>query len=134
MTVDRIGYETATQFKLPIYLFASAIGEFAATVALCPWEAIRIRSVAGAPSPSSSSGSLFATFSRILQNEGFMNGFYRGIGPILLKQVPYTMTQITGWLPAPPICSCPLFSFSVPLLLLLPLLLPTSLSIVREVA
>lgn len=93
--VDSVGYETASKNKLPIYLLSSAIGEIAATIALCPWEAIRIRAVAQAGPGSPKAASLYTTFNRILQNEGFMNGFYRGIGPILFKQVPYTMTQIT---------------------------------------
>lgn len=93
--VERVGYEKVARHKLSVYCGAAAIGEFAATVALCPWEAIRIRAVAQSSQPVGASPSLFSTFSRVLKTDGFMNGFYRGIGPILMKQVPYTVTQIT---------------------------------------
>jgi solute carrier family 25 phosphate transporter 3 len=101
--VDFVGYEKATEHKLAIYCFASTLGEIAATVALCPWEAIRIRAVAAShgnllsPNTNNQSTSLYNTFLRVVQTEGFMNGFYRGIGPILFKQVPYTVTQITAF-------------------------------------
>jgi len=97
--VDKLGYDSVSHHKLEIYIGAATVGEIAATVALCPWEAIRIRAVASseghAPVGARKNPSLFSTFTRILKNEGFMNGFYRGIGPILLKQIPYTVTQIT---------------------------------------
>lgn len=93
--VGVVGYETASQHKLGIYCLGSAIGELAATVALCPWEAIRIRAVAAKEAAGANTESLYQTFTRILQTEGVTRGFYRGIGPILFKQVPYTVTQIS---------------------------------------
>jgi solute carrier family 25 phosphate transporter 3 len=36
---------------------------------------------------------LLGGFSRILKEEGVLRGFYSGFGPILFKQVPYTMAK-----------------------------------------
>lgn len=94
--VDMVGQETAAKYNLPIYLTTSAIAEILATIALCPFEAIRIRAVAGLSSQHGSSGML-STFSNMVRNEGFIQGAYKGLIPILLKQVPYTVTQITAF-------------------------------------
>ena len=53
-----------------------------------PLEAVRIRLVSN---PAFASG-LAGGFGRILKEEG-IGGFYAGFGPILFKQVPYTMAK-----------------------------------------
>ena len=55
---------------------------------LCPLEAVRIRSVSDKAFPQS----LPAGFAQMFKTEG-ITGFYSGIGPILFKQVPYTMAK-----------------------------------------
>jgi len=87
--VDAIGTESAINNRTAIYLASSATAEFFADVALCPLEATRIRLVS---QPTFASG-LLGGFSRILKEEGVLRGFYSGFGPILLKQIPYTMTK-----------------------------------------
>ncbi|KAI9221836.1 mitochondrial carrier domain-containing protein [Blastocladiella britannica] len=87
--IESVGAENAPAYRIPIYLTASALAEFAADVALCPLEATRIRLVS---QPTFASG-LFGGFSRIFREEGVLRGFYSGFGPILLKQVPYTMAK-----------------------------------------
>ena len=87
--VDTIGAEKATEYRTGIYLASSAIAEFFADIALCPLEATRIRLVS---QPSFATG-LVSGFFRILKEEGVMKGFYSGFGPILFKQVPYTMAK-----------------------------------------
>lgn len=87
--IDMIGVEKASENRTAIYLGSSAIAEFFADVALCPLEATRIRLVS---QPTFASG-LLGGFSRILKEEGAIKGFYSGFGPILLKQVPYTMAK-----------------------------------------
>ncbi len=67
---------------------SSATAEFFADVALCPLEATRIRLVS---QPSFASG-LVGGFTRLLKEEG-IKGFYSGFGPILFKQIPYTMAK-----------------------------------------
>ncbi|KAG9007491.1 Cu/Pi carrier [Tulasnella sp. JGI-2019a] len=86
--VDYIGVEKARENRQAIYLGSSAIAEFFADVVLCPLEATRIRLVS---QPTFASG-LVSGFARIAKEEGF-KGFYSGFGPILFKQVPYTMAK-----------------------------------------
>ncbi|KAI8807476.1 mitochondrial carrier domain-containing protein [Cladochytrium replicatum] len=87
--VDAIGQERAQDNRIAVYLTASACGEFFADIALCPLEATRIRLVSD---PSFANG-LVGGFSRILREEGVLRGFYSGFGPILFKQIPYTMAK-----------------------------------------
>jgi solute carrier family 25 phosphate transporter 3 len=77
------------EYRLAVYLGASAIAEFFADVALCPLEATRIRLVS---QPTFASG-LASGFIRLLREEGVSKGFYSGFIPILFKQVPYTMAK-----------------------------------------
>ncbi|KAG2222383.1 hypothetical protein INT45_006905 [Circinella minor] len=87
--IDAIGIDAARENRTAIYLGSSAIAEFFADVALCPLEATRIRLVS---QPDFASG-LGSGFARILKEEGVLKGFYSGFGPILFKQVPYTMAK-----------------------------------------
>ncbi|KAI5288404.1 mitochondrial phosphate carrier protein [Ascosphaera aggregata] len=87
-SIDYLGYETAAKNKTAVYLASSAAAEFFADIALCPLEATRIRLVS---QPEFASG-LVSGFGKILKNEG-VGAFYSGFGPILLKQVPYTMAK-----------------------------------------
>jgi solute carrier family 25 phosphate transporter 3 len=88
MAIDQLGVEKASENRQAIYLGASAIAEFFADIALCPLEATRIRLVS---QPTFASG-LASGFARIAREEG-ITGFYSGFGPILFKQVPYTMAK-----------------------------------------
>ncbi|KAI8637750.1 mitochondrial carrier domain-containing protein [Parasitella parasitica] len=87
--IEMVGAEKASENRTAIYLGSSAIAEFFADVALCPLEATRIRLVS---QPTFATG-LLSGFSKILKEEGAIKGFYSGFGPILLKQVPYTMAK-----------------------------------------
>ncbi|KAF2462038.1 mitochondrial carrier domain-containing protein [Lineolata rhizophorae] len=86
--INGLGYETASQNRTAVYLASSATAEFFADIALCPLEATRIRLVS---EPTFASG-LLTGFGKILKNEG-VAAFYSGFGPILFKQVPYTMSK-----------------------------------------
>ncbi|TYJ58359.1 hypothetical protein B9479_000905 [Cryptococcus floricola] len=86
--IDLVGIDTARENRQVIYLGASAIAEFFADIALCPLEATRIRLVS---QPTFANG-LVGGFARILKEEG-PGAFYAGFGPILFKQVPYTMAK-----------------------------------------
>lgn len=88
-SIDVLGQERARENRLAVYLGSSAIAEFFADVALCPLEATRIRLVS---QPSFASG-LVGGFTRLLREEGVIKGFYSGFGPILFKQIPYTMAK-----------------------------------------
>ncbi|KAG0254631.1 Cu/Pi carrier [Linnemannia exigua] len=87
--IDALDPETARNNRTLIYCASSGIAEFFADVALCPLEATRIRLVS---QPTFATG-LVGGFSRILREEGVLRGFYSGFGPILLKQIPYTMAK-----------------------------------------
>ncbi|GAM27582.1 hypothetical protein SAMD00019534_107580 [Acytostelium subglobosum LB1] len=83
-----VGPEAAVTYRIPIWLAASATAETIADLALCPNEATRIRLV----SDPSFAKSPAEAFTKILKNEGLV-GLYKGLPPILLKQVPYTMAK-----------------------------------------
>jgi len=72
-----------------IYLVAAACAETIADIFLCPLEATRIRLVSN---PEYASG-LLTAFPKIIAEDGVLKGFYSGFGPILFKQVPYTMAK-----------------------------------------
>jgi solute carrier family 25 phosphate transporter 3 len=86
--IEQVGMETAVANRGAVYLGASAIAEFFADIALCPLEATRIRLVS---EPGFANG-LAGGFARIAREEG-IKGFYSGFGPILFKQIPYTMAK-----------------------------------------
>jgi solute carrier family 25 phosphate transporter 3 len=86
--IEYFGVDKARDNRQAIYLGASGIAEFFADIALCPLEATRIRLVS---QPSFADG-LLGGFARIAREEG-IGGFYAGFGPILFKQVPYTMAK-----------------------------------------
>jgi len=87
-SINLIGYEAAKENRTAVYLASSAAGEFFADIALCPLEATRIRMVSD---PKFATG-LVSGFSKIVSTEG-VGALYSGFGPILFKQVPYTMTK-----------------------------------------
>jgi len=87
-SINLLGYETASNNRTAVYLASAATAEFFADIALCPLEATRIRLVS---EPTFASG-LVGGFGKILKNEG-VGAFYSGFGPILFKQVPYTMAK-----------------------------------------
>lgn len=87
--VDYFGEARAWELKTPIYLASAAMAEFIADVFLCPLEATRIRLVSD---PTFAKG-LVDGAGKLASQEGIIGGFYSGFGPILLKQVPYTMAK-----------------------------------------
>ena len=87
-SIGLLGYETASNNRTAVYLASAATAEFFADIALCPLEATRIRLVS---QPTFASG-LASGFSKIAKQEG-IGGFYSGFGPMLFKQIPYTMAK-----------------------------------------
>lgn len=85
---NSVGEQAAWDNRTYIYLAASACAEFIADLFLCPLEAVRIRSVSDKTFPQS----LPAGFAEMYRREG-VTGFYAGLGPILFKQIPYTMAK-----------------------------------------
>ncbi|KAI1259421.1 putative mitochondrial phosphate carrier protein [Xylariaceae sp. FL1019] len=91
-SIDILGIDRARQNRTAVYAVSSASAEFFASIALCPLEATRIRLVS---TPGFANG-LIGGFTKILKNEG-VGAFYSGFGPILFKQVPYTVTKFVGF-------------------------------------
>ncbi|KAJ4373299.1 mitochondrial phosphate carrier protein [Neocucurbitaria cava] len=87
-SINLLGYETASNNRTAVYLASAGAAEFFADIALCPLEATRIRLVS---EPTFANG-LIGGFGKIFRQEG-LGAFYSGFGPILFKQVPYTMTK-----------------------------------------
>ncbi|KAG8630661.1 hypothetical protein KVT40_002280 [Elsinoe batatas] len=87
-SISLLGYETAANNRTAVYLASAGAAEFFADIALCPLEATRIRLVS---EPTFANG-LVGGFGKILKNEG-IGAFYSGFGPMLFKQVPYTMAK-----------------------------------------
>merc|ERR1712127_346068 len=84
-----LGEKKAFENRTAIYLGAAAGAEFIADIFLCPLEACRIRAV----SDPTYASSLPGVAARLIKEEGVVRGFYSGFGPILFKQVPYTMAK-----------------------------------------
>ena len=87
--VETLGEQKAWDNKTNIYLGAAAGAEFIADVFLCPLEATRIRLVSNPSYASSMPGAM----AKMASEEGVVNAFYSGFGPILAKQIPYTMAK-----------------------------------------
>jgi len=86
---NALGERKAWENRTAIYLGSAACAEFIADCFLCPLEACRIRAVSD---PTYGSG-LPGVAARLIREEGVVRGFYSGFGPILFKQIPYTMAK-----------------------------------------
>ena len=75
--------------KIIAYVVCGVFSGVAASLMLCPMEALRIRMVSEA---EYAEGGMFAGGLKMLRREGVM-GFAKGICPMIMKQVPYTVTK-----------------------------------------
>merc|ERR1719515_465821 len=85
---DMAGEENAAKYKTGIFLAGSASAEFFADIALCPFEAVKVKmqTVPGFAT------SYTAGFTKFVQQEGF-GGLYKGLTPLWGRQIPYTMVK-----------------------------------------
>ncbi|CRK20077.1 hypothetical protein BN1708_001039 [Verticillium longisporum] len=90
---DIAGPENAQKYKTVLYLTASASAEFLADLALCPFEAVKVRMQGGIPSPYSGTLDGIRT---IAAKEG-MSGLYKGLYPLWGRQIPYTMMKFASF-------------------------------------
>lgn len=87
------GQELASSYKTPLYLSASASAEFFADIMLCPMEALKVKlQTSTSPFATTFAGGL----SRIYRAEGIY-GFYKGLGPLWMRQIPYTMVKFASF-------------------------------------
>ncbi|OLN82849.1 Mitochondrial phosphate carrier protein 3, mitochondrial [Colletotrichum chlorophyti] len=90
---DIAGPENAQKYKTLLYLSASASAEFLADIALCPFEAVKVRMQGGIPSPYSST---LDGFRKITAKES-IGGLYKGLYPLWGRQIPYTMMKFASF-------------------------------------
>lgn len=98
--------QPGSHIKLISYLMSAALSGIAASIILCPMEALRIRIVAHSerppPPPSNGTnnkvksnrknGGWVYTGYKLVKHEG-ISALTKGLIPMLLKQVPYTITK-----------------------------------------
>lgn len=90
---DLAGAENAYKYKTVLYLSASASAEFLADIALCPFEAVKVRMQTTIP--PAYTGTLDG-IRKITAAEGYA-GLYKGIYPLWGRQIPYTMMKFASF-------------------------------------
>ncbi|KHN93853.1 mitochondrial phosphate carrier protein 2 [Metarhizium album ARSEF 1941] len=90
---DIAGPEAAYRYKTGLYLAASASAEFLADIALCPFEAVKVRMQGTIPNPYT--GTLHG-INTIVAEEG-RAGLYKGLYPLWGRQIPYTMMKFASF-------------------------------------
>ncbi|KAL9275489.1 Mitochondrial phosphate carrier protein 3, mitochondrial-like protein [Drosera capensis] len=89
---DLAGQENASKYKTLIYLAGSASAEAIADVALCPFEAVKVRVQT---QPGFARG-LSDGLPKLIKSEGVL-GLYKGIVPLWGRQIPYTMMKFASF-------------------------------------
>lgn len=90
---DLAGEERARRWKTSLYLAASASAEFIADVALCPFEAVKVRMQTTIPPFATGT---FSGISTVTGKEG-VAGLYKGLYPLWGRQIPYTMMKFASF-------------------------------------
>lgn len=90
---DLAGEEAAYKYKTVLYLSASASAEFLADIALCPFEAVKVRMQTTIPAAYKGT---FDGLTKITAAEGIA-GLYKGVYPLWGRQIPYTMMKFASF-------------------------------------
>jgi solute carrier family 25 phosphate transporter 3 len=88
-----VGAQNAEKYRTTGFLISSACAEVIADFLLCPMESLKVRM------QTSDKGTFPTEFGAglaELKKEG-MFGFYKGITPLLMRQVPYTMVKFAAF-------------------------------------
>ena len=85
-------YLSFIQSRIVSFAICAAISGVAASIVLCPMEALRIRMVANPTNPHQKSSGWFRTAIQMIKMEG-ITSFVKGMEPMIYKQVPYTITK-----------------------------------------
>lgn len=85
-----VGEENAAKYQTIGFLVSSACAEFIADILLCPWESLKVRTQVDMKGTFPRNP--IAGFNLIKSNEG-VNGFYKGLSPLWMRQIPYTMVK-----------------------------------------
>lgn len=83
-----IGEENSYLYRTWLYLSASATAEFFADIALSPMEAAKVK----IQTTPGFANTLRVAWPRIYREEG-LNGFYKSLVPLWMRQIPYTMMK-----------------------------------------
>ncbi|OLY80460.1 Phosphate carrier protein, mitochondrial [Smittium mucronatum] len=84
-----VGEDFTNRNRTALYLASSASAEFIADILLCPMEAIKVKEQT---SLTRFAPSFLGGLSKVYAADG-ISGFYRGIVPLWLRQIPYTMVK-----------------------------------------
>ena len=87
------GEEAVRRLQLPVMLASAATAEMAATVLLAPMEVLKLRLQTD---PAAAAQGMVGTLRHILRQEG-VSALYKGLGPIALRQLPYTVTKLVAY-------------------------------------
>jgi len=82
--------DKADDYKVYGWILSSACAEIIADVFLCPWEALKVRMQTSKPGTFPTK--MVPGFNLIRTDEG-LNGFFKGLGPLWARQVPYTIVK-----------------------------------------
>lgn len=85
-----LGEENSYLYRTSLYLAASASAEFFADIALSPMESVKVRMQTSLPGTFPTT--LREAAPKIYAAEG-LNGFYKSLGPLWGRQIPYTMMK-----------------------------------------
>ncbi|KAG8379336.1 hypothetical protein BUALT_Bualt07G0077800 [Buddleja alternifolia] len=92
---DLAGPENASKYRTLIYLAGSASAEVIATIALCPFEAVKVRVQ---EQPGFARGGLLDGFPKFVKSQGGALGLYnRHLVPLWGHQIPYTMMEFASF-------------------------------------
>lgn len=89
---NALGDELSYTWRTSLYLASSASAEFFADIALCPFEACKVR----IQTQPGCSPYLRKVLPQIIKQEGF-GGLYKGLGPLWMRQIPYTMMKFAAF-------------------------------------
>lgn len=85
---NMLGEENAYLYRTWLYLAASASAEFIADVALSPFESAKVK----IQTTPGFADTMRQAMPKIYGQEG-MNGFYKSLVPLWMRQIPYTMMK-----------------------------------------
>eukprot|EP01025_Chloroclados_australasicus_P024448 TRINITY_DN2450_c0_g1_i1.p2 TRINITY_DN2450_c0_g1~~TRINITY_DN2450_c0_g1_i1.p2 ORF type:complete len:337 (-),score=32.58 TRINITY_DN2450_c0_g1_i1:252-1262(-) len=90
---DLAGQEAAVKYQTLIYLAGSASAELIADVALCPFEAIKVKVQTD---PTFGASGLLDGGPKFIAQNG-VAALYKGLTPLWARQVPYTMMKFASF-------------------------------------
>lgn len=89
---DAVGDENAVKYRTWLFMGASASAEFFADIALCPWEAVKVRVQTF---PGFAKG-LSDGLPKMVREEG-VGTLFKGLVPLWTRQIPYTIMKFTAF-------------------------------------